>query len=693
MHRVAERKTAMNPETSKTMALEETRQMLPATSIRQIQLEMLNVELAFQNEEKEKRAAELVIANKLVLQEAEKFRIVADFTYDWEEWRAPDGTMLYVSPSCERITGHTAAEFMADPNLLVKIAHPDDQAKISAHLHEAQEQQSMEFDFRILTPGGKIRWIGHACHAVYNEAGEWLGRRASNRDSTEHKLTAETLERSKSRLSNIIEATNIGSWEWNVQTGETVFNEAWAQIIGYTLDELAPVSITTWEKLVHPADLKQSDLLLERHFAGELPYYDYECRMKHKDGRWVWIHDRGRVITRTGDGKPLMMFGTHAELTKSNAYLENLINYAHAPIIVWDSNFRITRFNHAFELLTGRSEAEVLNQTPEMFFPPELAENSLALIRRTVAGDRWEAVGIDILHKDGTTRAVLWNSATLFAPDGKTPIATIAQGQDITALKERESELINAKERAEESDRLKTAFLKNLSHEIRTPFNGILGLLAILQNEDDLPVSDRDKYISMINQSANRLMKTINDTVEIAKIQTGQVKVKLVEANITSLSRDLFEQFKPHAELKGLKFTLNNSLSTVDCGIKVDDDKLNTALGNLFDNAIKFTQTGAVEFGIRRHADCLEFSIKDTGIGISVNNQHSIFNIFMQEDASDTRKYEGSGLGLPIAQAYVKMLGGDIRLESQEGQGSTFYVTFPLGGGGIKAADKQRFAK
>ena len=141
------------------------------------------------------------------------------------------------------------------------------------------------------------------------------------------------------------------------------------------------------------------------------------------------------------------------------------------------------------------------------------------------------------------------------------------------------------------------------------------------------------------------------------------------------------------------QFTMNNSLRTVDCGIKVDDDKLNTALGNLFDNAIKFTQTGAVEFGIRRHADCLEFSIKDTGIGISVNNQHSIFNIFMQEDASDTRKYEGSGLGLPIAQAYVKMLGGDIRLESQEGQGSTFYVTFPLGGGGIEVADKQRFAK
>ena len=111
------------------------------------------------------------------------------------------------------------------------------------------------------------------------------------------------------RLESIIKGTHIGTWEWNVQTGETVINETWANIMGYSISELEPVSIKTWEDLAHPDDLKRSGDQLERHFTGELPYYDCECRMKHKDGHWVWVHDRGSVITRTGDGKPLMMFG------------------------------------------------------------------------------------------------------------------------------------------------------------------------------------------------------------------------------------------------------------------------------------------------------------------------------------------------------------------------------------------------
>ena len=123
------------------------------------------------------------------------------------------------------------------------------------------------------------------------------------------------LRRESDRLANVIRGTNVGSWEWNVQTGETIFNERWADIIGYTLDELAPVSIDTWLKLVHPEDLERTETLLKRHFARELDSYDCECRMKHKDGRWIWVHDRGRVVSWTDDGEPLLMFGTHTEIS------------------------------------------------------------------------------------------------------------------------------------------------------------------------------------------------------------------------------------------------------------------------------------------------------------------------------------------------------------------------------------------
>ena len=114
---------------------------------------------------------------------------------------------------------------------------------------------------------------------------------------------------------SVLEGTRIGTWQWNVQTGETVFNERWAEIVGYTLQELSPVDINTWLKLAHPDDLVQSGKLLEQHFAGQLPFYDSKCRMRHKDGHWVWVHDRGRVISWTDEGKPLMMYGTHADIT------------------------------------------------------------------------------------------------------------------------------------------------------------------------------------------------------------------------------------------------------------------------------------------------------------------------------------------------------------------------------------------
>jgi PAS domain S-box-containing protein len=134
----------------------------------------------------------------------------------------------------------------------------------------------------------------------------------------------ETLRIERQRLASIIEGTHVGTWEWNVQTGETVFNERWAQIVGFTLSELEPINIQTWIRLAHPDDLKESESKLHKHFAGELECYNCECRMKHKDGSWVWIHNRGKVMEWTPDGKPLRMFGTHSDITDRKQSEDNL---------------------------------------------------------------------------------------------------------------------------------------------------------------------------------------------------------------------------------------------------------------------------------------------------------------------------------------------------------------------------------
>ncbi len=134
-------------------------------------------------------------------------------------------------------------------------------------------------------------------------------------DITARKIVEEKLRNEHWRLSTILESTHVGTWEWNIQTGETVYNDIWAEIIGYTLEELSPLNINTWMNVVHPDDLKISEALLARHFSGELPFYECECRMKHKDGYWVVVHDRGKVTKWSEDGKPLLMFGTHTDLS------------------------------------------------------------------------------------------------------------------------------------------------------------------------------------------------------------------------------------------------------------------------------------------------------------------------------------------------------------------------------------------
>jgi PAS domain S-box-containing protein len=193
--------------------------------------------------------------------------------------------------------------------------HPDDLPHVNQTIREVATSKPFCIEYRIRDAQGNWHWFEDRSTGYSNDGADVV-MEGFVLDITERKQAEEALNHSRWRLKSIIEGTHVGTWEWNVQTGDTVFNDTWAEIIGYTLDALSPTSIKTWETLSHPDDLKQSGELLARHFAGELPYYDYECRMKHKDGHWVWVHDRGRIISRTRDGKPLMMFGTHTDITE-----------------------------------------------------------------------------------------------------------------------------------------------------------------------------------------------------------------------------------------------------------------------------------------------------------------------------------------------------------------------------------------
>jgi signal transduction histidine kinase len=233
--------------------------------------------------------------------------------------------------------------------------------------------------------------------------------------------------------------------------------------------------------------------------------------------------------------------------------------------------------------------------------------------------------------------------------------------------------LIEAKEKAEESDRLKSAFLANMSHEIRTPMNGILGFVSLLE-DTTLTKEKYVVYLNFVKKSSQRLLSTINDIIEISRIESKQVVLNITDFNINESVEFLFGFFKPEIENKGLKFKLENSLNNQQVQFRTDRNKLESIFTNFLKNALKFTTDGFIEFGLQDKGNDFVFYVKDSGPGIPPEKIEFIFQRFTQGDIEITRPYEGSGLGLPIAKAYAKIIGGEIGVKSETGKGSTFFL-------------------
>ena len=244
-------------------------------------------------------------------------------------WSPSDGWPIrYVSSNISEILGYSKEFLTAEDFLFASIVHPDDLLKIKNEIHDYiyTNINNFEQSYRIKHKNGNYLWFYDYTKFVKDSKGKIIEIRGYLFDQTNLKIAQQEIENQKQRLSNIIEGTNVGTWEWNVQSGETTFNDRWFDMLGYAKEELEPVSIETYYQLVHSDDKAQSDLILQKHFKGELDFYESEIRMKHKAGNWIWILDKGKVVSRTKDKKPLMMFGTHQDITerKRSEILQNI---------------------------------------------------------------------------------------------------------------------------------------------------------------------------------------------------------------------------------------------------------------------------------------------------------------------------------------------------------------------------------
>lgn len=248
--------------------------------------------------------------------------------------------------------------------------------------------------------------------------------------------------------------------------------------------------------------------------------------------------------------------------------------------------------------------------------------------------------------------------------------------ESLERIKQMNEELMISKNRAEESDKLKSSFLANMSHEIRTPLNAILGFSAFLKNPE-ISKNRTDEFVDIIEASGQQLLTIINDILEISQIEAGQIKIYNEPVNISKLLNELFVRYSKDTQSKNIDLVLNINKSSDDIITKTDANRIRQILSNLLNNAIKFTHEGKVEFAARATHDQVVFYVKDTGIGIASDDQSMIFQPFRQVESTMSRNYGGNGLGLSICKALVEKLDGKLTVQSIPGKGSTFTFSIP----------------
>lgn len=278
-----------------------------------------------------------------------------------------------------------------------------------------------------------------------------------------------------------------------------------------------------------------------------------------------------------------------------------------------------------------------------------------------------------------SNRWLWWRDYPIYDSEGKIyRIASIIS--DISKQKEIEDELLNAKIKAEESDRLKSVFLENISHEVRTPMNGIIGFAELLIAEN-IAIEDAKKYASIIVSNTNQLLQTFSNMIDISRIQLNQLQLKRESCFMNELLVEFYTETKVDRERLGkenIEIYYSKGLKNVDSFIYTDRHKFKQVLNNLLNNALKFTNHGFVKFGYQQlDSNTLEFFVEDTGIGVPNDKLNLIFESFIQIDDSPTRKYSGTGLGLTIVKGFVEALRGKVTIQSREGFGTTIRFTIP----------------
>ncbi len=510
----------------------------------------------------------------------------------------------------------------------------------------------------------------------------------------------------EARYTRVLEGSNQGFWDWNLKTGQFTVSARYESMLGYAVGERS-LSPEEWPTHVHPDDLEAAISSIRQHLSGASPFHNAEIRCRMKNGEWKWILTQGRVVEWSTDGSPLIMAGTHTDIserkraddelrqyrehleelvTQRTTELDNLYNHAPCGYHSLDPAGQIISINDTELQMLGYTRDEVIGKLNirNILAPHELPGFE-RLFAEFKARGRIANLEFDVRRKDGTSIPVLVNAELIRDADGRFLYSSTtmsdnrerkAKEAQIAAL---HSELQRRADEAEAANRAKSAFLANMSHEIRTPLNAIIGMTHLLRRTE---LTERQTgQLDRIDTAGQHLLQVINDVLDISKIEAGKLELETIELKSGQLLPEVAALIEERALEKGVQIVFETPPREVR--LLGDPTRLRQALLNLATNAIKFTETGRVTLRMQFVSESsddvlLRFEVEDTGIGIAPEALAQLFTAFEQGDNSTTRKYGGTGLGLVITRRLAERMGGQAGAESRKDIGSRFWFTARL---------------
>lgn len=615
------------------------------------------------------------------------------------------GQFIQVNEKFCEISGYTREELL-ELNFQ-SITHPDDQQASIDEMKRLIDGKTRLFDIekRYLRKDGSTIWVSLTIMPMWQEGEAPCYHIALAEDITGRKKIEEELRESKDRLDKIINSIADPMFVKNRQHRYVLVNDAHCNFTGRTREEMicktshdlfaekeADVFWQKDEELFETGRENVNEELITDPQGVTHTVITKKTLYKDKAGNKFLvgivreITDRKRMeeeIRRSRDDLEMRVRERTEELEAANAalknskdYLDKIINSIGDPIFVKDRQHRLVLVNDAACRLFGRPREHIIGRTGyELFGTKDMADISWHKDEEVFKTGEENTNEETNTYAPGVTRTVLVKKTLYTDSAGNKFLVGVTR--DITDRKLAEDELKGAKEAAESAVRSKSEFLANMSHEIRTPLNAVIGLTGLLLNADLTP-EQRD-YVETIRSSGNSLLSIINDILDFSKIEGGKMELENQPFDLRDCVEESLDLVAADASQKGLKlsFLIDDRIPAAVLG---DVTRLRQVLANLLSNAVKFTDRGAVDVSVvgnpvENSRFEIQFTIKDTGIGIPEDKLGRLFQSFSQVDSSMTRKYGGTGLGLAISKRLVEMMGGRVWVESEAGVGSAFHFS------------------